>query len=541
MAVSDPHAAFNYPTDQDNYETSVHSYNHQNPEETCSISATEDETNENALELTKNEELAKLKAEKKGAKKKRQKERKKVEKANNSCDAENKNNITAQSKISLNSVLSCKTSKTKTADNASNEKVEIIDKEEEADDEFLDLNAAFVKVSVKQNKHITLNKPTVSKPNKVNRPEAIKSSASLPQSGKLDMSKANHDTAEILGIQSCKLVLVDKDFYRAVKILTQAILLAPDDPRHYINRSYCYLRLGQYTAALNDVQFVKKNARTMEQSIKALAREGQALRGLKQYHEAEKCFEELLKLDQRIDWVLGELVLVRLMQLTSMGFSKMDSLKALKQCSSVTDAVTLLTSGNISSSELESNINTPEIQNCDGDEVYFSDDESSSTILLSKLISDISYESSYYKNLRSQPFSSSKAQEFCSSLERSLKSSISMESLQRTNDNDQWEVQGNSKSLMSTYKPQKPKVIANDSSTIWVGNIEKNVTDLKLRELFSRFGSINYIRRFPDKRFVFIDFKSKKAATKALNSMINFQVNGIQLPVKPSTGSLTNK
>lgn len=61
-----------------------------------------------------------------------------------------------------------------------------------------------------------------------------------------------------------------------------------------------------------------------------------------------------------------------------------------------------------------------------------------------------------------------------------------MESLQRTNDNDQWEVQGNSKSLMSTYKPQKPKVIANDSSTIWVGNIEKNVTDLKLRELFSR-------------------------------------------------------
>ncbi|XP_046734568.1 uncharacterized protein LOC124404472 [Diprion similis] len=539
MALFHAFAEFYCPTERDNYQRSVQAYNYQKHEETCRISTTKEEASENALELIKNEELAKLKVEKKDAKKKRQKEKKKVEKESHSSNAENKEKIIAQSKTNLNSVSSSDTIVSETAANESDEKVEIIDQEEDADDEFLDINAAFVKVSVKPNKHIAPNKPILSKPDKVKPPEAIKSSASLPQSDKLNMSKANHQTAEKLGIQSNHVALVDKDFHRAVELLTRAIFLAPDDPRHYLNRSYCYLRLGQYTAALNDAQFVKKNARTMEQSIKALAREGQALHGLQQYHEAEKCFEEVLKLDKRNDWVLTELILVRSMQLTSMGFSKIDSLKALQQCSSVIDAVTLLTSGNISISETESNVNTSEIQNCDGDEVYFSDGESSSTILLSKLVSDISYESSYYKHLRSQPLSSSKAQEFCSGSERSLNSSVSMESLPRTNGNDEWEVQGNSKSLPITHKPQKQKVAASDSTSIWVGNIDKNITDLKLRELFSRFGPINYIRRFQDKHFVFIDFNSKKAATKALNSMINFEVKGIKLPVKPAT--LTKK
>lgn len=68
--------------------------------------------------------------------------------------------------------------------------------------------------------------------------------------------------------------------------------------------------------------------------------------------------------------------------------------------------MTLLTSGKINNHHLETNGNKSEVQRCDGDEVYFSDDESSTTILLSKLVSTISDETSYFENVRSQPSSS---------------------------------------------------------------------------------------------------------------------------------------
>lgn len=68
--------------------------------------------------------------------------------------------------------------------------------------------------------------------------------------------------------------------------------------------------------------------------------------------------------------------------------------------------MTLLTSGNISSPELDTNVDKSDVKYNDEDEIYSSDDESSSSNLLLKLVSTLADESCYLQNLQSQPCTS---------------------------------------------------------------------------------------------------------------------------------------
>lgn len=69
----------------------------------------------------------------------------------------------------------------------------------------------------------------------------------MPKSVKQNINKTNREKAKKYGIRGYKLAINYNYFGQAVEELTQAISLVPNDIRHFLNRSYCYLRLGEYT------------------------------------------------------------------------------------------------------------------------------------------------------------------------------------------------------------------------------------------------------------------------------------------------------
>lgn len=153
----------------DRYKT-AEAYNYDKREEPVSTRTTKEQALKNARKLIESEEMAKLKAEKKDAKKKRQKEKKKVEKGNNHGNEMKKSTSTA----SVNSNSNGKNSKTETAEDSEEQSLADSDGDESVDDEFIDINAAFVKVSVKQNKNVASNKTPAPKSEKVSPPVEVR-------------------------------------------------------------------------------------------------------------------------------------------------------------------------------------------------------------------------------------------------------------------------------------------------------------------------------------------------------------------------------
>ncbi|XP_012260321.2 uncharacterized protein LOC105688512 [Athalia rosae] len=508
----------------------MQAHNYEKREETFVSHTTVEEARENARQLIKNEEIQKSKAEKKEAKKKRQRERKQAETGTDTI--EKRPTLTFMSNQSSNGNANAKSSKPKFPEQS--EDGAHFTRDEQADDEFLDMNAAFVKVAVKHHKNIPINKTPVLRSDKVS-PLAEEVTTPMPKFVKPKTSKMSFNSAEKLAQQCFVLAIKYNDFHRAVSGFTEAIFMSPQDVRHFLNRSYCYLRLGQYSLALGDAQIAKKNAESVQDVAKALAREGQAFSGLHRYHEAEKCFEDILKLEQGHEWIIRELIIVRVLQLTDMGFSKYHASIALQQCTTVDEAVTLLTSGNITSPKLETSLNM--VENCNGDEEYFSDDESSSVILLSKLVTSLTEQSNYFKVFPSQP-RYSKAQLCLENSDESLRDSASIESLTyensiSSNGDTKRGLSNNLKIVVGSTKTHLPR-IESENNTIWVGNVNQNITDQTLQKFFSKFGSITGIRRLPSKYCVFINFHGKKAVTKALYYAERCEINGMKLLVKPA-------
>ena len=62
---------------------------------------------------------------------------------------------------------------------------------------------------------------------------------------------------------------------------------------------------------------------------------------------------------------------------------------------------------------------------------------------------------------------------------------------------------------------------ANSSTSLWIGNIDPNVTEETLAEMFSEYGQLVNVRCLPEKYCAFVNFKHKEDANK---SMLNLQV-----------------
>lgn len=293
------------------------------------------------------------KAEKRKAKKKRRREKKKEEKQINSANKKNKNNSsnnnhkkeTAASQSSKK--VSNKNCKSKLNGDSSSAHAE--DNQEEEED-FLDPNSAFVSVAVSKNKR-SCNAITVSH---------------MDRSQRTGNTRKPADTEDVVVMESERLAVEGynaasrEEYEDAVDYFTKAIRLIHNDHRFYGNRSFCYCQLGQYIKALKDAD---KAITFAPQSPKGYYRRGEALRGLKQYKQAEEAFERVIQLDEDCEDAKQELENVKIQQLMDMGFGEDQAFAAIHQYSTVQAAVEVLTT------------ESPVVSLNDSGEIYYSDEE----------------------------------------------------------------------------------------------------------------------------------------------------------------------
>lgn len=77
-------------------------------------------------------------------------------------------------------------------------------------------------------------------------------------------------------------------------------------------------------------------------------------------------------------------------------------------------------------------------------------------------------------------------------------------------------------------------------TALWVGNVLPEVTDKKLHQLFTRFGTVKSVRCLPEKYCAFVNFSTKEAAGKAMQSLQGAEVGGQKLLIKFPDNPIVN-
>ncbi|PNF20235.1 hypothetical protein B7P43_G16194 [Cryptotermes secundus] len=308
----------------------------------------------NAEELVAEEEREKRKVEKRKAKKKRRREKKKEEKEINCANSKSKNNsngnISKKENVSQSSKkMTNKNSKSKL--NGDSFSAQPTDEREEEEEDFLDPNSAFVSVAVSKNKR-SCNTTAISHMDRSQRT----SNARKPPDAE-DLAVTESERLAVEGYNAAS----REEYTEAVDYFTKAIRFVHNDHRFYGNRSFCYCQLGQYTKALKDAD---KAIMFAPQNPKGYYRRGEALRGLKQYKQAEEAFERVVQLDEDCDDAKQELETVKIQQLVEMGFVEDQAFAAVQQYGTVQAAVEVLTAESPAASF-----------NSSGCEIYYSDEE----------------------------------------------------------------------------------------------------------------------------------------------------------------------
>ncbi|XP_046384330.1 uncharacterized protein LOC124154562 [Ischnura elegans] len=174
----------------------------------------------------------------------------------------------------------------------------------ENEEEFLDMNSAFVTLAVGRKK---LSNSTSGCENAHPRTKSTRSNDGNIDSKCIAASKR-------LAIQGCKLA-AKENHERAIDVFTKAIELTPDEYRYYGNRSFCFCQLGQLKRALKDAE---KAISLAPDNAKGYFRKGEALRALKKFDEAKTAFEHVLILDKDCEDAINELQSVKQEQLLEM-------------------------------------------------------------------------------------------------------------------------------------------------------------------------------------------------------------------------------
>ncbi|XP_061177887.1 uncharacterized protein LOC133186662 isoform X3 [Saccostrea echinata] len=100
----------------------------------------------------------------------------------------------------------------------------------------------------------------------------------------------------------------------------------------------------------------------------------------------------------------------------------------------------------------------------------------------------------------------------------------------------------------SLPKPQAPKDVTKMDprnpeglTALWVGNVlPDKVDDKKLLKIFSRYGSVTSVRTLPEKFCAFVNFKTKEAAGKAMQSLQGAECGGQKLLIKFPDNPIVN-
>lgn len=57
------------------------------------------------------------------------------------------------------------------------------------------------------------------------------------------------------------------------------------------------------------------------------------------------------------------------------------------------------------------------------------------------------------------------------------------------------------------------------STSLWIGNVDPNVNEEMLSDLFSQYGQLSNVRCLPDKYCAFVNFKAKEDAQRAMQNL----------------------
>ncbi|XP_063232896.1 uncharacterized protein LOC134536833 [Bacillus rossius redtenbacheri] len=318
-----------------------------------------DLSSKNADALVAEEEKNRQKAEKKKEKKKKRKERKKEIKENDNTSSKTSrsgswcNGDTASNPSKKDSDRSNKSqnvSKPACANSDENENVGNGDGDDE-DEAFLDPNSAFVSKAVNKNRHKVSSS--------ISRMEQTSNVGARKSAGVHDSAVGEGERLVREGYS-----LASREQYaEAVMCFSKAIRLVNNDHRFYSNRSFCYCQLEQYAKALKDAE---RSIELAPQNPKGYYRKAEALRGLKQYKQAETAYLKVLQLDEECEDAQQDIEDVKVLQLVEMGFDEDSSRRAIRRVHHLQNAIEELT---MPQSPLNATVE-PSI----GD-IYFSDDD----------------------------------------------------------------------------------------------------------------------------------------------------------------------
>ncbi|XP_064474310.1 uncharacterized protein LOC135385719 [Ornithodoros turicata] len=248
----------------------------------------------NGNELIAQEQKEKAQAQRKKSKKKKRRERKrqlKEQQEQGACAVTQEEHKVA--------ILSGSEEKSKSSDG-----------DQEEDD--LDPNSAFVAAALNRKGRqglATQAAPAVTKETKQEE----------------EMSKANVMQSRELALQGNE--MANQGLYKeAINLITQAIKLYSVEHRYFGNRSYCFYCLEKYDKALKDAEHAIELAPTWP---KGYFRRGRAQVGLGLLNEAQRSFEEVLRLDPNCEEAVQELHAARLLVVCEAGFSENDARLAL--------------------------------------------------------------------------------------------------------------------------------------------------------------------------------------------------------------------
>ncbi|XP_051163846.1 uncharacterized protein LOC127283181 [Leptopilina boulardi] len=393
------------------------------------------------------------------------------------------------------------------------------------DQNILDENTAFVsnalkksekKDSVKTKKIERKEVVTKKIPTKVNiniNKKEIK--PSLPStsgsSSTLNSSMKKSDTAFdvkesiSLGKRAITLLMENK-ISKAIQFLNEAIRFNSFELRHFLNRSFCYLRIGEYKSALKDAESVIKVTKDNEQLVTAKFRAGQAYCGLQNFKEAEKFLDEAYNFSQANSAIHQELLRVKILQLLSMGFRERDILEVLRDCPTVEGAITLLADKTITDDD-DNDYIYKNVDNDDDDDIYNSDDEDNPC--LTRLFRSLSnYQQSFVK----KPSIPS----LCT-----LKIPTPQSIIQPK--------------VVTTINSKVPIIKDVNDRAIWVGNTTSIISDPMIKKFFSKYGKIVSLYRKPNENYTFINFENAKSVRELLTGNSYVELDNIKLPIKSAT------
>ncbi|KAK0182333.1 hypothetical protein PV327_000482 [Microctonus hyperodae] len=313
-------------------------------------------------------------------------------------------------------------------------------------------------------------------------------------------------------------LILENEKLLACNFLSKAIELDSTDVRHYINRSYCFLSLGEYSRVINDIQRIIIHTDNSKELCQLKCRQAQALSAMQNYDGAAECFNESLNFMPNCIAVKCENMRMKVDELKTMGFSEKSVLELLHDNPKIKikDAVTFLC-------EFDFDDNNNNVINEDDevdDEIFQSDSEdfpSNTKIFMSIIDFDAdNVDESWY--------------EVSDCTKNSLTNNAARDTVKVQMTNDLRVINAAATSKSSTKKSAFNNC---HGKAIWVGNLNSKITESVLTEHFSKFGKVSCVTK-RSVRYGFINYQCAGAAKKALESGSIF-IDGTELLIKPAS------